>query len=152
MKNYKIIFSLLLAFVMTISINAQDKKNCYVDYVTMFKERSAKPVTDGVQNVVVTVRTNDGLSCESMVGTIVVKGGQIAGRLMLKTKAGEMVKPNDKLNEKYQAKKEPMKTDLNINNGMSASFLTQKNYVINLFFIDFLNPAMPAMAEAPKAK
>jgi hypothetical protein len=152
MKNTKLIFSLLLVAALFNGMNAQDAGNCYIDYLTMFNERSAKPVSDGVQNVVVTSRSSDGKTCTSMVGTIEVKGGKIAGNLLLKTKEGEMIKPNDKLHEKYNTPDQSSKADFSIKNGMSATFLTQKKEAVNLFFIDFLNAKMPALQEAPKAK
>lgn len=152
MKTTKLIFSILLVASLFNGFKAQDKKNCYIDYLTMFKDRGAKVVTDGVQNVVVTSRSSDNSTCTSMVGTIEVKGGKIAGNLLVKTLSGDMVKPNDKLHENYFVTNDPMKADFSITNGMSATFLTQKKDVVNIFFIDFLNDKMPALQEAPKAK
>jgi hypothetical protein len=152
MKNLKIILSLLLVSAFLNGLNAQEKKNCYIDYLTLFKDRGAKVVTDGVQNIVVTSRNSDGTTCTSMVGTIEVKGGKIAGNLLVKTVSGELIKPNDKLHENYFLTNDPMKADYSITNGMSATFLTQKKDVVNLFFTDFVNPAPPVLQEAPKAK
>lgn len=87
-----------------------------------------------------------------MVGTIEVKDGKILGNLMLKTLKGEMVKPNDKLHENYFVENNAMKADYSIKNGMSATFLTQKKDVVNIFFIDFLKEKTPTLKEAPTAK
>ncbi len=152
MKNTKIILSLLLVAALFNGFKAQDKKNCYIDYLTMFKDRGAKVVKDGVQNVVVTSRSSDNSTCTSMVGTIEVKGGKIAGNLLVKTLSGELVKPNDKLHENYFVANDPMKADFSITNGMSATFLTQKKEAVNIFFVDYLNDKMPALQEAPKVK
>jgi len=152
MKKIKIILGVLFVLGLYTGFKAQDKKNCYIDYLTLFKDRGAKVVKDGVQNVVVTSRNSDGTACTSMVGTIEVKGGKIAGNLLVKTLSGDMVKPNDKLHENYFVTNDPMKADFSITNGMSATFLTQKKDVVNIFFIDFLNDKMPALQEAPKAK
>jgi len=147
---------LILSFASFTNINAQESKSCYIDYLAMFNTRTAKPVTDGVQNVIVTVRNSDGTKCQSNVGTIEVKNGELVGRLMLKTKSGDMVSSrkglDDGLSEKYQAEKKPIKLDFKITNGMSASFLTQKKFIVNLFFIDFLNPPTPVLEEAPSVK
>lgn len=152
MKKTKLILSLLLVASLFNGFKAQDKKNCYIDYVAMFKERTAKPVTDGVQNIVVTSRSSDGKTCTSMVGTIEVKDGKIKGNMLLKAMDGTMVKPNDKLHENYFVANDPMKADFSITNGMSATFLTQKKEAVNIFFTDFLNEKMPVLQEAPKAK
>lgn len=152
MKNSKIIFSLLLVASLLNGFKAQDKKNCYIDYLTMFKDRGAKTVTDGVQNVVITSRSSDGSTCTSMVGTIEVKDGKIAGNMLVKTVDGQMVKPNGKLHDNYYLTTDAMKIDYSIKNGMSATFLTEKKNAINIFFIDFLKEKMPALQEAPKAK
>ena len=148
----RILLTLGLILALVAPSAAQEKTTCYIDYLAMFNQRGALPVADGVQNVIVTVRNNADKSCRTMVGTIEVKANQIVGKLLLKTKQGEMVKPKDKLNEKYTSNTAPIKADYSIKDGMSSTFLTQNNTVVNLFFIDFLKPNDPAMAEAPKVK
>lgn len=151
MKNTRIFFSTLF-IALFVSLTAQNKGNCYLDYLATFKERGAKIVTDGVQNVVVTSRNSDGTICTSMVGTIEVKKGKITRTLLVKAVNGEMVKPSDKMHENYFLTKDAMKADFSIKDGMTATFLTQKKDLVNLFFIDFLNPATPYLEEAPRAK
>ncbi len=146
-----LIFTLLVS--LTTSTQAQPQKtNCYLDYTKAFKERGAKPVPDGIQNVVVTIRNTADNSCVSRIGTIEVKDNKIVGKLMLKSRQGDLVKPKEKLNDKYQEPKTPMKMNRDIVNGMSSSFLTQNNSIVNLFFIDYLEGKMPALAEAPSVK
>ena len=148
----RILLTLGLLLALVAPTAAQEKANCYIDYLAMFNQRGTLPVPDGVQNVIVTIRNNADKSCVSMVGTIEVKANQIVGKLMLKTKQGEMVKPKEKLNEKYESTSSPLTANYNIKDAMSSTFLTQNNKVVNLFFIDYLKPKDPAMAEAPKAK
>lgn len=148
----RILISLSLILLLNAPLGAQSKPNCYLDYTKAFNERGAKPIPDGIQNVVVTIRNSADNSCLSRIGTIEVKDNKIVGGLMLKSRQGALVKPKEKLNEKYEKPKTTWKVNRDIVNGMSSSFLTQNNTIVNLFFIDFLEGKMPAMAEAPSVK
>jgi len=148
MKKLFIFFLLGISF----SSFAQNKRSCFLEYYELFNTRGVNPIPDGVQNVIVTVRDTKENTCLATMGHIEVKNGEIAGKLTLKNRAGEYVKPKTSLHPKYEAPKEPLKADFSITKGMSQNFLTKDMKIVNVFFIDFLKPAPPSLAEAPDAK
>jgi len=118
----------------------------------LFNTRGVNPIPDGIQNVIVTVRDTKDNTCFATMGQIEVKGGKITGKLTLKNRAGEYVKPKNTLHEKYNEKEAPLKADFTIIKGISHNFLTKDMKIVNVFFIDFLKPQAPSLVEAPAAK
>ncbi|MCU0361363.1 MAG: hypothetical protein MUF75_11740 [Bacteroidia bacterium] len=143
---------LLLFIGTTVFFQAQTKGSCFIEYYELFISRGVKAIPDGVQNVIVTVRDTKENTCFATMGHIEVKNGKIAGKLTLKNRAGEYVKPKTTLHPKYEASINALKADYSITNGMSHNFLTKDMKVVNVFFIDYLKPAPPSLTEAPDAK
>lgn len=143
---------LLLLVTATCLGTAQTKGSCFLEYYELFNTRGVQPIPDGLQNVIVTVRDTKENTCFATMGHIEVKNGQIVGKLTLKNRAGEYVKPKTALHPKYEAPKTPLKADYSIKKGMSENFLTKDMKIVNVFFIDYLKPAPPSLVEAPDAK
>ncbi len=130
----------------------QTKGSCFIEYYELFIARGVNPIPDGTHNVIVTVRDTKENTCFATMGHVEVKNGKIAGKLRLKNRAGEYVKPKTSLHPKYEAPKAPLIADYSIKKGMSENFLTKDMKVVNLFFIDFLKPAPASLVEAPEVK
>jgi len=143
---------LLLFICSSALLSAQTKGSCFLEYYDLFVTRGVNPIPDGIQNVIVTVRDTKENTCFATMGQIEVKGGKIVGKLTLKNRAGEYIKPKNTLHEKYNDKEAPLKADFTINKGMSHNFLTKDMKIVNVFFIDFLKPQAPSLVEAPPAK
>ena len=143
---------LLLLFISTLDFaTAQTKGSCFIEYYELFNSRGAKPIPDGIQNVIVTVRDTKDSTCFATMGHILVMGGKIAGKLTLKNRAGQYVKPKTSLHPKYEAEKKALVADFSIVKGMSKNFLTKDMKIVNVFFIDFIKPQAPSLVDAPKA-
>jgi len=143
---------LILFACSAIVTSAQTKGSCFIEYYELFNSRGVNPIPDGIQNVIVTVRNTKDNTCFATMGQIEVKDGKLAGRLMLKNRAGEYVRPKMSLHPKYEEPKTPLKADYSIVKGVSHNFLTKNMRIVNVFFIDFLKPQAPSLVEAPDAE
>ena len=137
----------ILLFGFTINANAQ--ANCYEEYIKVFKERGAGNVPDGIQEVVFTVR--EGSKADCYMGKVKVKDNQIVETLGVILEDGSLKKMGVKLNAKYKETENPAILYMDIANGMSSSFLTDDNKIVNVFFIKQLNTKAKSIKLAPPA-
>ena len=125
--------------------------NCYKQYVDYFTELGAKPVTDGMQPIVLAFKSKE--SCHCFMGRVQVTGGKIVAPLYVQTEGGEYktfseLSPNIKLDPEFL---EAVGNDLwSIANGMSVVFQTTEKAYGRVFFYKSLNKSKGVMnKEAP---
>ena len=125
--------------------------NCYKQYVDYFTQLGAKPVTDGMQPIVVAFKSKE--SCHCFMGRVQVTGGKIVAPLYVQTEAGEYktfaeLSPNKKMDPEFLA---AVGDDLwSITNGMSVVLQTTDREYGRVFFYKALNNNKAMMnKEAP---
>ncbi|MES2836830.1 MAG: hypothetical protein V4667_04865 [Bacteroidota bacterium] len=113
--------------------------NCFQRYEKAFKERGAKLIDDGQHdNVVITVRK--GNECECLTGKVLIEYGAV-----IKT----YVKMED---GKYEELNKKFKTglgDIYVFNGISKTRTTIDSELINVVFVDKINPKKANYVKAP---
>lgn len=114
--------------------------NCFQRYEKAFKERGAKLIDDGEHdNVVITVRK--GSECECLTGKVLIEYGAV-----IKT----YVKMED---GKYEELNKKFKTglgDIYVFNGISKTRTTIDSELINVVFVDKINPKKANYVKAPE--
>ena len=122
--------------------------NCYKQYLDYFTELGAKPVTDGMQLVVIAFKKKE--SCHCFMGRVEVVGGKIKTPLYVQSEGGDYKSFGDlgkKLNPEFLS---AVGDGLwNISNGMSVVFQTTDDEYGRLFFYKFLNKNKQMNKEAP---
>src|SRR5687767_1066810 len=119
----------ILISLLSFGLYAQSKStpasgNCFKEWYSLFKERGAKPVTDGVQDVIITIRNGDYSEC--FMGKIEVTGEKLTGKLQIQKLDGSYEEFDRKLSAAYKSAEGTLKDELReVNNGMSASVSTE---------------------------
>ena len=128
------------------------KKDCYTEYYEIMRTRGAKPVTDGMQQVVIAFKSPDG-NCLCFMGQIEVVGLKIKPPLYFRKENGEY-KPVSTVGKKLEAAfTGSMSPDelYTIKDGMSIVFRTSDNEYGRLFFYQFVNKGSLGNTVAPSA-
>ena len=128
------------------------KKDCYTEYYEIMRTRGAKPVTDGMQQVVIAFKSPDG-NCLCFMGQIEVAGHKIKPPLYFRKENGEY-KPVSTVGKKLEAAfTGSMSPDelYTIKDGMSIVFRTSDNEYGRLFFYQFVNKGSQGNTVAPSA-
>ena len=122
--------------------------NCYKQYVDYFTELGAKPVTDGMQLVVIAYKKKE--SCNCLMGRVQVTGGKINPPLFIQTEGGEY-KSFAEMGKKLDPDFVTAVGDglWSITNGMSVVFQTTDQEYGRVFFYRFLNKNKGMSKEAP---
>ena len=126
--------------------------DCFKQWYSLFKERGADPVPDGVNDVIITLRNNDYTEC--FMGRIEVANGRIAGKLQIQKVDGSYAEFDKRVSASYQNEGGTLKEDLReITNGMSSSVVLTDGDYIRLFFYKSLagKPIANKKAPAPAA-
>jgi len=115
------------------------KKDCYTEYYSIMRERGAKPVTDGMQQVVITLKGAD--ACHCFLGQIEVANGKIKPPLYFQQENGEyrlVSLMGKKMDAAFAGSMTPDEL-YSIKDGMSIVFRTADNEYGRLFFYKFVN-------------
>ena len=154
--------AILSVFILTFSVSlfaqGQTKQpakpasssNCFKEWYTLFKERGATPVPDGMNDVIITLRNNEYSEC--FMGRIEVSNGRLAGKLQIQKVDGSYEEFDKRVSASYQNEQGTLKDDSrDITNGMSASVVLSDGDYIRLFFYKSLagKPAANKKAPAP---
>lgn len=152
----KSILAILITFV-SLGVFAQSKPatpakpaggNCFKEWYSLFKERGAMPVNDGVQDVVITLRNGEYSEC--FMGRIEVAGGKLVGKLQIQKMDGSYEEFDKKVSAAYQNSEGTLKEELReINNGMSSSVALKDGELILLFFYKYVADKVKANKKAP---
>jgi hypothetical protein len=124
-------------------------KDCYQDWYEKMRARGANPVTDGMQPVVITLKSESSGVC--MMGKIQVTNGKIVPPLMVQQEDGEYVAANlmgKKLDPGFTG---TMSADelYKISDGMSVLFRTASQEYGRLLFYTFAKKDGTANKVAP---
>ena len=133
--------------------NAAVKKEatCYDEWYALFKERGAKPLADGVHDVIISLR-NEYDYAECFLGKIELKDGRISSKLQIQKVDGTFEEFDKKVNPVYQNADGVVKEELRgITNGMTESFALTDGEKIRLFFFKSLADKAKANQKAPSA-
>ncbi len=127
---------------------ASTPMNCYKQYVDYFTELGAKPVTDGMQLVVIAFKSKE--TCQCFMGRVEVAGGKIKTPVYVQTEGG-VYKSFPELGKKLDPEFVSVTGDglWVITNGMSVVFQTTEQEYGRLFFYKFLNKNKGMNKEAP---
>lgn len=129
---------------------AKPAGDCFKQWYSLFKERGATPVPDGVNDVIITLRNNEYTEC--FMGRVEVTNGRLTGRLQVQKVDGSYEEFDKRVSASYQNEQGTLKEDLrDITNGMSASVTLSDGDYIRLFFYKSLagKPAANKKAPAP---
>ncbi|HEY6504240.1 MAG TPA: hypothetical protein VIZ28_09725, partial [Chitinophagaceae bacterium] len=122
--------------------------NCYKQWLDVFAERGVKPITDGMQEVVIAFKSKE--SCHCYLGKVEISGGKIKAPLFVQTEGGDyktFVAMGKKLDEDFiTAQGDGL---WSVTNGMSVLFQTVDQEYGRVFFYKFLNKNKQANKEAP---
>ena len=131
----------------TVSIVATPM-NCYKQWLDVFAERGVKPLTDGMQEVVIAFKSKE--SCHCYLGRVEISGGKLKAPLFVQTEGGEyktFLAMGKKLDEDFiTAQGDGL---WNVTNGMSVLFQTVDHEYGRVFFYKSLNKNKQANKEAP---
>ena len=157
----KAILSVLILFL-SVSVFAQTQtkppakqpakpaasSDCFKQWYTLFKDRGANPVPDGVNDVIITLRNNDYTEC--FMGRIEVSNGRIKGKLQIQKVDGSFAEFDKRVSASYRNAEGTLKEDLrDVTNGMSASVALSDGEFIRLFFYKSLAEKPVANKKAP---
>ena len=129
--------------------------SCYKEWSDVFAERGAKPVPDGMQEVVIAFKNGEEYHC--FMGKVEVVGGKIKAPLYVQTENGAyktFASMGKKLDPEFVAASGDQLWK--ITDGMSALFKTADNEYGRLFFYKFVskggnsNKAAPSPADLIK--
>lgn len=143
---------LIFVFFLSMGLYAQTKPatsgTCFKEWYGMFKERGAKPVPDGTQDVIITLRNGDFSDC--YMGRVEVLNGKLSGKLQIQKMDGSYEEFDKKVSATYQNAEGVLKEELrDINNGMSASLTLTDGEIIRLFFFKYVADKPKANKKAP---
>jgi hypothetical protein len=130
-------------------VEAEAKKDCYTKWYETVRSRGAKTVTDGMQDVVIALKSET--ECNCFVGQVEVAGGKIKPPLMVQQENGEYRSFNvvgKKIDAGFAT---AMGEDqlYAISEGMSIVFRTTDNEYGRLFFFKFVNKSAQSNKAAP---
>lgn len=125
---------------------AKPSGNCYEEWYSILRERGAKPVTNGNQDVVITVRNGNYAEC--FLGKVPVLDGRVNGRPTIQKVDGSYEDWGKEVSKKYfnpdGTRTAEGAAQLEINNGMTGEMTLSDGDIVKLFFYQFV-------AEKPKA-
>ena len=127
------------------------KKDCYTEYYDIMRTKGAKPVTDGMQQVVIALKTPE--SCNCFLGQVEVAGGKVKPPLYFQQETGDYKLVSGlgkKLEPAFVASMTPEELYA-IRDGMSIVFRTSSNEYGRLFFYQFANKGTQVNKVAPSA-
>jgi hypothetical protein len=114
-------------------------KDCYGEWYTLFRERGAKPIPDGTQEVIISIR-KDGYS-QCFMGKVDVENGKLKPPVLIAKDDGSfesLAQTGLKLDPASLAAKDPDALST-ITDGMSVTAYTSDHETVKLFFYKFVN-------------
>jgi hypothetical protein len=130
---------------------APANKDCYGEWYTLFRERGAKPIPDGSQEIIISIR-KDGYS-QCFLGKVDVAGGKIKMPVYVAKEDGTfqtMGETGLKLDPASIAAKDPDALT-SITDGMSVTAYTTDHETVKIFFYKFVNDKPKKNKVAPPA-
>lgn len=148
---------LILSFLVCFFAQGQTKQpakqpassgDCFKQWYSLFKERGADAVPEGVNDVIITIRNADYSEC--FMGRIEIANGKLTGKLQIQKVDGSYAEFDKRVSASYQNAEGTLKEDLrDVVNGMSASVALSDGEFIRLFFYKALAEKPVANKKAP---
>ena len=127
-------------------------KDCYGEWYTLFRERGAKKIPDGTQEVVISIRKEGYSKC--FMGKVDVEDGKLVPPVYIAKDDGTfetLAQTGLKLDPASVGAKDP-NTLLTIVDGMSVTAYTDDHEVVKLFFYKHVNSLASQNKVAPPVK
>jgi hypothetical protein len=125
--------------------------NCYEEWYSILKERGARPVANGSQDVVISIRNGNYSEC--FMGKVNVLDGKIAGRPQVQKVDGTYEDWGKEVSQKYfnsdGTRTTESNTLLTINNGMSGDMILTDGDIVKCFFYQAIQEKPKANKKAP---
>ncbi|MGB0881817.1 MAG: hypothetical protein ACPGSO_02610 [Vicingaceae bacterium] len=137
----KIITTLILTAIVSFAFaQAEVQSTCYTRYAKVFEKRGAKEVVDGTyDDVIITIRKGSMADC--FYGKVTIKNGEVNYQNMfLKFEDGTF----EKLDLTYKNEKKSIR----IVNGISNTFVTEDEELVNVLFVKMIKPKKKKYAKA----
>ena len=137
----RIITSLLFTVITSFAFaQTEVQSTCYTKYAKVFEKRGAKLVEDGTyDNVIITIRKGSMADC--FYGKVTVTDRSVDyTKLFLKFEDDTY----EKLDLTFKYQKKP----INIVNGISNTFLTEDEELVNVLFVKNIKPKKKKYAKA----
>lgn len=137
----KIITTLILTAIVSFAFaQAEVQSTCYTRYAKVFEKRGAKEVVDGTyDDVIITIRKGSMADC--FYGKVTIKNGEVNYQNMfLKFEDGTF----EKLDLVYKNEKKSIR----IVNGISNTFVTEDEELVNVLFVKMIKPKKKKYAKA----
>ncbi len=115
--------------------------NCYEEWYSVFKERGANPVANGIQEAVVTIRNGNYSEC--FMGRVNVLDGKVLGRPQVQKMDGTYEDWGKDVSHKYfntdGTRTEEGNSLLTITNGMTGEMLLADGDIVRAFGLSATN-------------
>ncbi|MEK6783620.1 MAG: hypothetical protein AABY93_18095 [Bacteroidota bacterium] len=155
MKSKKNLITALLILLMAPAF-AQTKataapKDCYGEWYTLFRDRGAKPVPDGTQEIIISFR-KDGYS-QCFMGKVDVENGKMKLPILVAKEDGTfetLAETGLKIDPAQAASTSP-EVLTSITDGMSITAYTTDRESVKIFFYKFVNDKPKKNKVAPSA-
>ncbi|HTE31279.1 MAG TPA: hypothetical protein VK666_12950 [Chryseolinea sp.] len=126
-------------------------KDCYGEWYTLFRDRGGKPIPDGTQEIVISIRKEGYSQC--FMGKVDVENGKIKFPVLVAKDDGTfetLAQSGLTLDPASAAAKNP-ESITTITDGMSATAYTTDHETVKLFFYKFVNDKPKKNKVAPAA-
>lgn len=134
-----------------LSLHLKGVQGCYIDYYTAFANKGGSPVTDGEHEVVISIIYQNNSEC--YMGKATVKEGKFIPPVFIQKddmSFASLATIFKNIDPAWLALQDP-ETLYEINDAMSKVFISQQQYLVQMFFPDFINKNSGVNRKAPPA-
>tara|TARA_B100000809_G_C15139756_1_gene532556 strand:- start:58 stop:498 length:441 start_codon:yes stop_codon:yes gene_type:complete len=137
----KIITTLILTAIVSVAFaQSTVQTTCYTKYAKVFEKRGAKAVTDGTyDDIIITIRKGSMADC--FYGKVTIKDDEVDYQNMY-------LKFEDGTYEKLDLTFKNEKKSIRIVNGISNTFVTEDEELVNVLFVKNIKPKKKKYAKA----
>ena len=137
----KIITTLILTAIVSVAFaQSEAQPTCYTKYAKVFEKRGAKEVADGTyDNIIITIRK--GTMADCFYGKVTINNGDVDYENMY-------LKFEDGTFEKLDLTFKNEKKSIRIVNGISNTFVTEDEELVNVLFVKNIKPKKKKYAKA----
>ena len=122
--------------------------SCFKDWYSLFRDRGADPVPDGMNDVIITLRNGDFSDC--FMGKVEIKSGALAARLQIQKLDGNFEDFEKRVSAAFAGPDGRIREEFRtITDGMSASVQLADGELIRLFFYKSLKAKPLGNKKAP---
>lgn len=126
-------------------------KDCYGEWYTLFRDRGSKPIPDGTQEIIISIRKEGYSQC--FLGKVDVEGGKLKLPVLIAKEDGTfetLAETGLKIDPASVGAKSPDALTT-ITDGMSVTAYTADHETVKLFFYKFVNDKPKKNKVAPPA-